>query len=363
MAVNRCHHKTVDLRTMNTPALYIPYSDDIETVPPDEDRQIAEIVKTIQELQQQKFRTQGRMLRDVHVKAHGCAEAEFQVLDGLPAELAQGLFTQPAIYPATVRFSNASSVAQADGLPDGRGFAIQVRGISGEFLPGQERAQTQDFLMANHPVFIASDAADYLRLQQLRQTIGQGVTAIPRLLSGVTFNPFRWPWREFASVANVATQFPRHPAGYTYYSMTPFRYCKYVVKYRVQPHDSSATGWLPEAAWQPDAMRQALERTLARQALQFDFQVQLRTSTTTMPIEDATREWPEAESPYRTVARIRIPPQEIIARHPDRGESLSFNVWHSLAAHRPLGGINRSRLAAYRASAVARRQRTDEKHL
>lgn len=346
-------HSFRNRQTMSATTAYIPYSDDVETVPADEGRQIAETVETIQALVQQKLRRHGEKLRDVHVKSHGCAEATFQILPKLPAELGQGLFAVPASYSASIRFSNASPVAQADGLPDGRGLAIQVRGISGEFLPGSESTGSQDFLMVNHPVFLASDVADYLRLQKVRLELGQGLAAAPQLFSGLTLNPLRWPWREISSVVDVATQFPRHPAAYTYYSMTPFRYGEFVVKYRVRPHVGSGAGYLPEAIWQPSAMRLALERTLARRSLVLDFQVQLRTSVSSMPIEDATREWPESESPFRTVALIEMPRQDLASRYPDRGDSMSWNVWHCLAAHRPLGGINRSRKAAYRPSSLA----------
>ncbi|MBX3452160.1 MAG: catalase family protein [Planctomycetaceae bacterium] len=339
---------------MSMTTAYIPYADDVETVPADEGQHIAETVETIQALIQQKFRRYGKKLRDVHVKSHGCAEAVFQVLPKLPRELAQGLFAEPRSYAASIRFSNASPIAQADGLPDGRGLAIQVRGVSGEFLPENESIGSQDFVMVNHPVFLASDVADYLRLQKVRLELGQGLAAVPQLFSGLSLNPLRWPWREISSVFDVATQFPRHPAAYTYYSMTPFRYGEFVVKYRVRPPVGSNQGYLPEALWQPNAMRLALERTLARRSLVLDFQVQLRASTITMAIEDATREWPESESPFRTVALIELPRQDLASRNPDRGDSLSWNVWHCLAAHRPLGGINRSRKKAYRASVIAR---------
>lgn len=127
------------------------------------------------------------------------------------------------------------------------------------------------------------------------------------------------------------------------------------MKYRVRPNVGSNVGYLPEAIWQSNAMRLALERTLAQRSLMFDFQVQLRTSVKSMPIEDATREWPESESPYRTVAIIEVPRQDLAAHYPDGGCSMSWNVWHGLTAHRPLGGINRSRRAAYEASLLARR--------
>jgi hypothetical protein len=107
-------------------------------------------------------------------------------------------------------------------------------------------------------------------------------------------------------------------------------------------------------------MRLALEETLRSQEVLFEFQVQLRTSAQTMPIEDATVEWPESESPYRTVAHLLLPRQEIAAlRQQASYQNLAFNVWHALAAHRPLGGINRVRRWAYGLSSAWRQQQAD----
>jgi hypothetical protein len=104
-------------------------------------------------------------------------------------------------------------------------------------------------------------------------------------------------------------------------------------------------------------MRRALEETLQTREVLFEFQVQLRTSATTMPIEDASVEWPETESPYRTVGHLLLPRQEILGlREQDAFKHLSFNVWQALAAHRPLGGINRVRRPAYALSSTWRRQ-------
>ena len=104
-------------------------------------------------------------------------------------------------------------------------------------------------------------------------------------------------------------------------------------------------------------MRLALEETLRTQEVMFEFQVQLRTAERTMPVEDASVEWPEGESPYRTVAHLLLPRQEIdCLRQQDAYKGLSFNVWHALAAHRPLGGINRVRRWAYALSSAWRCQ-------
>ena len=90
----------------------------------------------------------------------------------------------------------------------------------------------------------------------------------------------------------------------------------------------------------------------------FDFLVQFRVPGRPMPIEDATVEWRERDSPYRPVARITIPRQAIDG--PDREafcEAVAFNPWHSLAEHRPLGSFNRARREIYPALARFRSSR------
>ena len=179
-------------------------------------------------------------------------------------------------------------------------------------------------------------------------------------LTGGDWNPLHWHWREMLTVARIAGQLPAHPASNTYFSMAPIRYGNYVAKYRAKPagdrHDSYLE-LVQRLGSQADALRLALEETLRTQEVLFEFQVQLRTSERTMPIEDATIEWPESESPYRTVAHLLLPRQEIAPlRQRADFQQLSFNVWHALAAHRPLGGINRVRRLAYPLSAAWRRR-------
>jgi hypothetical protein len=87
--------------------------------------------------------------------------------------------------------------------------------------------------------------------------------------------------------------------------------------------------------------------------------VQLCTDLERMPVENATVEWPEDESPYRPVARLVLPAQDAwsSAREAAIDETLSFCPAHSLAAHRPLGSIMRARMRAYEALGTARRRK------
>src|SRR4029453_19684687 len=58
-------------------------------------------------------------------------------------------------------------------------------------------------------------------------------------------------------------------------------------------------------------LRDALRAHLAQEDACFDFMIQFQVDSHRMPIEDASVEWKEEESPYRPVARIRIPRQRI----------------------------------------------------
>ncbi len=344
------------------PSTPIPYAPAVEFVPPDEPEDVQRVMAALEKLLQRSHAQSGHFRGDVHVKIHGCAVAQFQVLSALPAELAQGLFARARTYSAVVRFTNSASQLQSDVLPDGRGLAIKVFDVEGEQLassPDGERAQ--DFVMVNHPVFIARNVKDYLRLEQVLVTSNDNpLTAAAQALSGGNWNPLHWHWREAVTVAQIASHLPVHPANNTYYSMAPIRFGQYVAKYRVQPVESMPGSWTDLAiklGTKADAMRLILEETLRTQSLAFEFQVQLRTSIDTMPVEDATIEWPEQQSPYRTVARLTIPRQELdVAETKANCPTLAFNVWNALQDHQPLGGINRLRRAVYPISAAWRRR-------
>lgn len=342
----------------------LPYADDAETIPPDEAGDIELVVQAMKSLLARSRAKSGQFRGDVHVKTHGYAQGEFRVLPNLPSELAQGLFEHNRVYPAVVRFSNTASQAQNDAIPDGRGLAVKVLDVEGDLeQPHGQSEPAQDFVMINHSVFFARNVKDYLRLEQvLVEANDRPLAAAQGALTGGDWNPLHWHWREMLTAARIAGQIPSHLASNTYFSMTPIRFGNFVAKYRAKPagelHDSYVD-LLKRLGSQADALRLALEETLRTQEILFEFQVQLRTSAVSMPIEDATIEWPQGESPYRTVAHLLLPRQEIEPlRNATKFQDLSFNAWHALAAHRPLGGINRVRRSVYPISSSWRRQQT-----
>ena len=95
---------------------------------------------------------------------------------------------------------------------------------------------------------------------------------------------------------------------------------------------------------------------LPRAQAVYELRAQLWTNADTQPIEDASVEWPMTESPYRTVAILRLPAQDAYSTARQRyfDEQMTFRPANSLLAHQPLGSVMRARLQVYRALAAFR---------
>jgi hypothetical protein len=69
---------------------------------------------------------------------------------------------------------------------------------------------------------------------------------------------------------------------------------------------------------------------------------------TITPIENASVNWP---SPYTTVARLSFPRQDCASVQGQalvrEVEAAVFDPWQALAAHRPLGDVQRARKVVY----------------
>jgi hypothetical protein len=103
--------------------------------------------------------------------------------------------------------------------------------------------------------------------------------------------------------------------------------------------------------------RPALVAELQERPYEFDVQVQLCTDLAQMPVEKTTVLWPESLSPYVTVAKLRLPQQDIGGEENfERMDKTSMSPWRVTEEHRPLGGIMRSRLEVYRQSSILRHQ-------
>jgi hypothetical protein len=97
----------------------------------------------------------------------------------------------------------------------------------------------------------------------------------------------------------------------------------------------------------PEYLRAAMKNTLDAEGVVFDFMVQRKVGDD-MPVDDPTIVWDERKSHFTKVATIVIAKQVFDSeKQMDFAEDISYNPWHSLHAHKPLGAMNEARRDAY----------------
>ncbi|MEV2225039.1 catalase family protein [Nocardia vinacea] len=339
---------------------YLRYRDDLERPRSDEERDIDKIIAVLRSNNERAYRKHKHGLRDAHAKSHGILRGELTVHPGLPPELAQGLFATPASYPVVARLSSTSGVIRSDQLRGVRGLGIKVLGVDGpRALPGDE-ATTQDFIMVTHREFLFADAHAYYTkgmptawvLARLPDPV---LHAGSTVLSVLDERMLRRIGRPLPPNLGVFVRPNAHILGETFYSSAPLRYGDYIAKILytpVSPEVSALTGQPVGHDAGINAHQDMVVDFFACHSAEYELRVQLCTDLDTMPIEDATVDWPEAESPHRTVATIRFDRQDPFTpqRRAFGDDVLSFNSWRGLDAHRPLGSINRLKQRVYEAS-------------
>lgn len=334
----------------------VRYTPDIETPAPDEAETFRALNEQFQSILDTTSRDYGHAVRAVHAKGHGLARGSLRVHDGLLPELAQGLFAKPGEYEVVMRFSTNAGDILDDAITLPRGLAIKVMGVPGERLP-DAAGTTQDFVMVDGPAFAAPDPKAFLANLALLAKTTDKAEGAKKLLSSV----LRTAETALEAVGGESALFktlggakPIHPLGQTYFSQTAYRYGDYIAKFQIVPV-SGIRDFADEtidARGRPDAIREEMNRLLPEQGGVWELRVQLNTDLEAMPVEDPSVVWDEAASPFRTVATLTVPPQ-IAWQHPvseATEDALAFSPWHGLAAHRPLGGVNRARRGAYRFS-------------
>ena len=328
-----------------------------EQVPPGEAAMTRSIIQTAIRIVDQ-HREPTRYLRDAHAKAHGCVQAEVSVAADLAPVLRQGVFSEAGkTWQAWVRLSNGNAYPQFDNMKDARGMAIKLLDVPGaQLLSSQQGRGEQDFVMFNHANFFVSDVAEYQQ-NVAAQADGKKITAF---LPG--WDPRQWQLRHLSIALATLSEAPPSPLLTTYFSVSPYRFGNLNAKFRVTPEAGSCAAYTPPTQNRdlPNFLRTALYQQLSsdRQPACFALQIQLQDATRYMPIEDTSVQWKESDAPFQTVAHIRVPAQDFDT--PEQNlmcDNLSFNPWHGIEAHRPIGGINRLRKAVYEAVSAYRLER------
>jgi hypothetical protein len=308
-----------------------------------------------------------RATRGVHVKSHGVLHGELLVLEHLPEVLAQGMFASLSRYPLTLRLSTIPGDMLDDKVSTPRGLAIKVVGVDGARLLGSEADVTQDFVLVNGPAFGAPTAKKFLgSLKAVAATtdVAPGLKSVFSTLARGTEQILEAFGKKSPTVLTLGGHPETNILGESFFSQVPILYGPYIAKVAVAPVSPGLTAltnvWL-DMHDKPNALREAVVAHFAAHGGEWELRVQLCTDLETMPIEDASVVWPEAQSPYIAVARIVVGPQD--AWSPlavaEIDEGLAFSPWHGVAAHRPLGSVMRARKATYESSADFRATRNN----
>lgn len=340
----------------------VPYTPDVETPEPDEAETSGKLNEVLLSISETTSKDYGHGVRSVHAKSHAILEGTFEVVDGLPPELAQGLFATAARYPAILRVSTIPGDILDDRVSVPRGMALKLMNVDGDRLPGSEADRTQDFILVDGPAFAAPTAAKFLgNLKLLATTTDRAEwakIALSKVLRGVE-KGLEAVGTKSSLISTLGGHPLTNPAGDVFYSQTPFRYGAYMAKFSlvpVSPNLTALTGVEIDLAGRRDGLRDELGRVFAAGGGVWEFRVQLLTDLEAMPIEDASVVWPEDVSPYVTVAMLTVEPQTAWSEERAKmgDDQLAFTVWHGLAAHQPLGSVNRVRQSAYARSAEFR---------
>ena len=352
-------------------AQFISYTPDVEAAEPHFDTHLHTVIEKTERYIAESVTAggTGRAIRDAHAKGYGLVRGEVEILGGLPAEYAQGIYATPGRHGALIRFSNGSPHAGADArLGSATGLALKIFDIDGPTLLDDEPdTRTFDYTNINGPIFFCNTVDHYLFIQDL---FLEAPTYFAQGRSGAhsfyrdfvtgkgTLDQDDWAWDEFLAFLRLSKIPPVNVLLSSYWTMGAVRHGDYIAKVRITPDPVFADAVVhrtidPTSA--AEVFRPALVTELRERPYVFDIQVQLCTDLERMPVEDVTVEWPERLSPSLTVAKLRLPQQDISGEdNLEKMDRLSFTPWRVTAEHAPLGNIMRSRKDVYRHSSILR---------
>jgi hypothetical protein len=299
--------------------------------------------------------TPGHFERGGNTKTHGVVRGEFTVRDDLPENMRRGIFGAPGSYRAWVRFSGPGPYVTPD--IDDVGFmsmSIKLMGVPGPKLLDDEQF-TQDLLGISTPTFVTPDTRANARLQHWSYRNAQVFY----------FLNFREPHILDSIMQLLWTKTQSSPLEGEYFSCVPYLLGEgQAMQYSFRPRLKTRTR-VPRLPLRPpdDYLRDAMVATLAEQDVEFDILLQVQTDPFLMPVENNAVLWPTRLSPRVPAAVLRIPQQRFDS--PEQlafARVLSFNPWHCMPEHRPLGNQSRARKRMYSELSRLRQQMNGVEH-
>lgn len=325
-----------------------------EKAQPDEEAHLDDIIATFT-AQMRGLWNPGYFERGGNTKTHGVVRAELTVRDDLPEHMRRGIFAEPLTYRAWVRYSGPGPYVTPD--IDDVGFmsmSIKLMGVPGPKLLDDEEL-TQDMFGVSTPTFVTPDTRANARLQHWSYKNAQVFY----------FLNFREPHILDSIMQLLWTKTQTSPLEGDYFSCVPYLLGEgQAMQYSFRTRLETRTR-VPRLPFRPpdNYLRDAMVATLAEQDVEFDILLQLQTDPFRMPLENNAVLWPTKLSPRVPAAVLRIPKQKFDS--PEQlafARVLSYNPWHCVPEHRPLGNQSRARKRMYSELSRLRQQMNDVEH-
>jgi hypothetical protein len=306
---------------------------------PDEEAYLASIISSFEQ-QMRGLWKPGGFERGGNTKTHGIVRGEFVVHPDLPQQLRRGIYAEPRSYRAWVRFSGPGPYITPDIEDVGfMSISIKLMGVAGPKLMDEEKF-TQDMFGVSTPTFVTPDTRANAQLQ---------IESVKNAQLFYFVN-FRRSHILDLIMQGLWTKTQSSPFEAPYFSCVPYLLGEgQAMQYSVWPKRKQRTP-VPRLPLRPpdDYLRDAMVATLAREDVEFDIRLQLQTDPHLMPIENNAVLWPERLSPRVSAATLRIPRQKFDSpAQMEFAKRLSYNPWHCIPEHRPLGNQSRARRRMY----------------
>jgi hypothetical protein len=360
--ISRKYKNEIVLSALTALALSVPYvnassevtntSHEFETQELSETENITEIIR-LMKLRVAAGKTQSQdVSRFFHAKGHGCLKSRVTILP-LESENRVGLFEQPyETFDSIIRFSNGSGET-SDKKKNIRGAAVKVllpEQTSGFATPQYQNIPSQDFLLVTgEAMFIDS-------VQTVRDLLYHLMIDKKKGASFFVKNAFNGGLKLMWNASRAKTKISS-PLAVTYHSASSYAFgedkaARYsLVQSRCIGSSVTLRKDRPQkvSKTNPDYLSvQLLEdiRHSNPDPICMTLNMQIQSDKALARVEDPHVKWKQPDPV--AVAELRIQTNKGNTQlSKDECEDMSFRPWHSLAEHRPLGGLNRLRKFAY----------------
>jgi len=297
----------------------------------------------------------GGFERGGNTKTQGIVRGEFIVHDNLPPQFRYGIYAKPQTFRCWVRFSGPGPYITPD--IDDVGFmsiSVKLLGVPGSKLLEDEQ-ETLDMFGVSTPTFVTPDtkANAHLQYWSLRNA------------AMFHFANFRNPHILDSVMQLLWTKTQSSPLEGDYFSCVPYLLGEgQAMQYSFRTKVEGRTR-VPRLPLRPpdNYLRDAMVATLAERDVEFDVLLQVQTDPFKMPIENNGVLWPTKLSPRVPAAVLKIPKQTFDS--PEQlafARKLTYNPWHTIAEHRPLGNQSRARKRMYYELSRLRQEMNAEQH-